>query len=197
VEPIIKGYGISVAFSNCTKVGDDMSKDVLKFFKIDMKYVRDLAQKDDIVYSVSPQVGKENRPFVGIITVCNGKKYCIPLSSPKPKHYKMNNDKDFSKIIVEDKLIGVLNFNCMIPVDDSVLTVLDLRTNPSDTLADKHYKIMCFKQLLWCRANQKTIENKANKLYSIVTETPEKHKNLVHRCCDFKKLEAILEKRTN
>jgi hypothetical protein len=40
-------------------------------------------------------------------------------------------------------------------------------------------------------------DNKANKLYSIVTETPEKHKNLVHRCCDFKKLEAILEKRTN
>jgi protein AbiQ len=41
-----------------------------------MKYVRDLARVDDKVMSVSPQVGKESRPFVGVV-VCNQKK-CVP-----------------------------------------------------------------------------------------------------------------------
>jgi protein AbiQ len=197
VELITKGCGISVAFSNCMKDGDNMIRERLNFFAVDMKYIRDLSQKDDIVYSVSPQIEKEHRPFVGILIICDAKKYYIPLSSPKPKHNKMKNDKDFTKIIVNDKLIGVLNFNCMIPVDDSVLTPLDLKVRQTDTLADRRYKKMCTEQLSWCRSNHEAIETKANKLYKTVTETPEKHRNLVHRCCDFKKLEAILAKRTN
>ena len=39
--------------------------------------------------SVSPQIGKENSPFVGVVVICNDKKYCIPLKSPKPKHQTM------------------------------------------------------------------------------------------------------------
>jgi len=61
----------------------------LSFYQIDIKYVRDLAQKDDAVRSVSPQILKERRPFVGIIIILDDKKYCVPLSSPKPKHEKM------------------------------------------------------------------------------------------------------------
>lgn len=62
-----------------------------------MKYVRDLARSDDKVMSVSPQVGKESRPFVGTVVICNQKKYCVPLTSPKPKHQTMKNDRDFSR----------------------------------------------------------------------------------------------------
>ena len=51
-----------------------------------MKYIRDLAKSDDNVMSVSPQIGKESRPFVGIVVICDKKPYCIPLTSPKPKH---------------------------------------------------------------------------------------------------------------
>ena len=65
-----------------------MKQKRLSFYQIDYKYVRDLANRDDIVRSVSPQIQKENRPFVGIIVVCDDKKYCVPLSSPKPKHEK-------------------------------------------------------------------------------------------------------------
>lgn len=50
-----------------------MKKQRLHLYHIDMKYVRDLARADDKVMSVSPQVGKESRPFVGIVVICNQK----------------------------------------------------------------------------------------------------------------------------
>jgi protein AbiQ len=83
-----------------------------------MKYIRNLAKVDDKVVSVSPQIKKENRPFVGIVVICDSKLYCIPLTSPKLKHQQMKNDKDFSKMFDKNgKLIGAINFNNMIPVD--------------------------------------------------------------------------------
>lgn len=173
-----------------------MKRERLKIYHIDMKYIRDLSNKDDNVMSTSPQINKETRPFVGIVVICNKQKYCIPLSSPKPKHFKMKNDKDFSKIYdKKEKLIGVLNFNSMIPVDDSVIQPIDIRLYSNDSPKDKHYKGLLNDQLDWCNRNQEAIEIKANKLYVLVTETPDKMRNLTRRCCDFKKLEAVLEKR--
>ena len=58
---------------------------VLDFYSIDLKYVRSLSKADDKVMSISPQIGKEIRPFVGVVVLMNGKKYCIPLTSPKDK----------------------------------------------------------------------------------------------------------------
>ena len=43
-------------------------------------------------------------------------------------------------------------------------------------------------QFDWCNDNFDSITKKAEKLYKIVTETPDKMKNLTRRCCDFKKL---------
>jgi hypothetical protein len=42
----------------------------LRLYRMDMKYVRDLARVDDNVMSVSPQVEKANRPFVGVVRRC-------------------------------------------------------------------------------------------------------------------------------
>ena len=106
----------------CRLKGSLMAQDRLKLFNIDMKYVRNLSKADDNVVSVSPQSGKESRPFVGVVVVCQNKRYCIPLASPKPKHERMKSGKDFSKILDKrGKLIGVLNFNNMIPVSEEVL----------------------------------------------------------------------------
>ena len=104
-----------------------------------MKYIRNLAKADDHVMSVSPQAGKKTRPFVGIVVVCGTKEYCIPLSSPKPKHKSMKNDVDFTKIMDGDKLIGVLNFNNMIPVAESCITPLNLRIAGKDDAAARNY----------------------------------------------------------
>ena len=41
----------------------------LKFYKVDMKYIRNLTNVDDKVMSVPPQNNKETRPFLGVIIV--------------------------------------------------------------------------------------------------------------------------------
>lgn len=69
-----------------------MNQERLKLYRIDIKYVRNLAKIDDNVLSVSPQKNKSNRPFVGIIVINQKKKYCVPLSSPKVKHQNMKSD---------------------------------------------------------------------------------------------------------
>ena len=170
-----------------------MGQKRLKLYFIDMKYIRNLAKADDLVMSVSPQVGKETRPFVGIVIVCETQKYCIPLSSPKPKHSSMKNDVDFSKIMDEDRLIGVLNFNNMIPVDESCIFPLNLKVGSNDDISTRKYKIMATKQLSWCRQNQDAIIKKANKLYLLI-KSGKASGILRKRCCDFEKLEAVLRK---
>ena len=75
--------------------------------------------------SVSSQAGKDNRVFVGIVIICGAHRYCIPLSLPKEKHKKMKNFMDFSKIERNGKLLGVLNFNLMIPIEEKQLQLVD------------------------------------------------------------------------
>ena len=107
-------------FKGSEIIGNNLSyhiKDV-EVFEVDMKYIRDLHNADDRVESVSPQIGKSNRVFIGIIVMQHGVKYCIPLSHPKEKHKRMANNAELHKIIVEGKLIGILNFNLMIPVTE-------------------------------------------------------------------------------
>jgi len=186
-----KATDFSVAFLLKENI---MKQKRLMFYHIDMKYIRNLAQKDDIVRSVSPQRGKENRPFVGIVVICKEKKYCIPLSSPKPKHYQMKVKRDLLKIMQNDKIIGILNFNSMIPVDDTLIKPINLQINSTDTPDVKHYKNMTKKQLSWCQKNQDLIVHKANQLYNLVTERPKDSIDLTKRCCDFKKLETVLQK---
>lgn len=173
-----------------------MRKTRLHLYTLDMKYVRDLSKADDKVMSVSPQENKENRPFVGIVVIMDGKKYCIPLTSPKPKHEKMKNDLDFSKMYdAHNRLIGALNFNNMIPVSEEFIKQININPSKNDSPKDKIYKELLNNQLDWCNDNFDSITKKANKLYKFVTQTPEKSRNLTRRCCDFRKLEAVLEKR--
>ena len=76
-----------------------MVQERLNLYLIDMKYVRDLHHADDRVSSVSPQIGNQHRIYVGIVVICNKRKYLIPLSHPVEKHKKMKPWADFDKII--------------------------------------------------------------------------------------------------
>ena len=146
--------------------------------------------------SVSPQIGKSTRPFIGVIVICNDKQYCVPLSSPKEKHKTMKNDVDFMKIFDGDKLIAVLNFNEMIPVRTDVIAPLNMRQEKNDDVKTKHYKKMTSKQLSFCQKNQDTIVRKANRLYDLITSEKASF-NLRKRCCDFVKLESVLARYKN
>lgn len=131
-----------------------------KLYKVDMKYIRNLHNIDDKVLSVSPQNGKDSRVFVGIVVICGVHKYCIPLSSPKKKHMRMKNSMDFSKIEVNGKLLGVLNFNLMIPIEEAQLQVINTTVFRRDRENIKYYKQLCVQELKWCQENNEVICNR-------------------------------------
>lgn len=82
----------------------------------------------------------------------------------------------------------------MIPVENGVVTKVDLHDNHKDTIIQRQRKGLLRKELNWCRNNYELIERRVQKVYALVTETPEKNRNLTRRCCNFKKLENILDK---
>ena len=170
-----------------------MKQQRLSLYNIDIKYIRKLARIDDNVLSVSPQIGKSSRPFVGVVVICDDKQYCIPLSSPKPKHDTMKNQIDFMKIVDNGKIIGVLNFNNMIPINEQCIHKLKLKINKSDLPEDKAYKKLAIKQIEFCQKNQTAIVSKANKLYNVIVSGRANH-SLKKRCCDFCRLEAAVLK---
>ena len=170
-----------------------MKQERLNLFLIDMKYIRNLHHVDDRVSSVSPQIGKQHRIYVGIVVLCNERKYLIPLSHPVEKHKKMRPKADFDKINdKKGKLIGVLNYNLMIPVENAQLRKVDLKIHKKDSVSERHYKQLCIDELTWCRKNQENIVNKANVLYNLCVEESGYHGKI--RCLDFKKLEKICDK---
>lgn len=167
----------------------------LKLYKVDKKYIRDLHRADDRVSSVSPQIGKDRRVFVGILVVGKKYKYVVPLSHPQPKHYKMKPSADFDKIFdKKGRLVAVLNFNLMIPVTDLQLTPIDLKIYDNESEQEKAYKYLCINEIEYCRKADfsKIITDKANTLYDLCSkESGYKGKK---RCLDFKKLESVCER---
>lgn len=157
---------------------------------------------DDKVMSVSPQIHKDTRPFIGIIVVLDKKKYCVPLTSPNKSKFNKKSQIDFIKIqdsSVKDehgapKTIGILNINNMIPVDETVIKRIDLTLHDTDSPDTLRRKGLMIDQLSWCRNNISVIQNRANKVYRLVTELPEQNRNLVRRCCNFQRLEAVLDR---
>ena len=182
-------FDIAIFFS----LGGFMEQGRLKLYRIDMKYVRDLHNADDRVPSVSPQIDKEKRTFLGVVIVCNSRKYVIPLSHPKEKHTRMRTTVDFEKIYNrQGKLIGVLNINLMIPVGNKQLQSLDLKIRSSDSPENIRYKNLCIDEQHWCRENHERIINKANALYKLcTTDSGYKGKS---RCLDFQKLEEVCDR---
>lgn len=169
-----------------------MSNERLNLYHIDMKYIRNLHKIDDHVMSVSPQIGKNTRVFIGIIVVCNKQKYCIPLSSCKPKHINMRDKIDFTKIYDGDQPIAVLNFNNMLPVENAQLTPVDIRINDNDSPQVRNYKKLCQKEIDWCRTHYYDIVNKANVLYTSYLSDTSLH--CQNRCLNFPKLELACAK---
>ncbi|MBO5353588.1 MAG: type III toxin-antitoxin system ToxN/AbiQ family toxin [Lachnospiraceae bacterium] len=170
-----------------------MKQERLNLYRIDMKYIRNLHNIDNRVSSVSPQIGKQHRIYVGIVVICNERKYLIPLSHPVEKHKKMSPRADFDKIFDKHgKLLGVLNYNLMIPVEEQQLIKVNLKEEKMDSAGDKHYKQLCIDELNWCRKNASVIINKANCLYKLcMNESNYKGKD---RCLDFQRLEKECEK---
>ena len=168
-----------------------------KLYNVNIKYIRNLHNVDDNVPSVSPQMGKQTRPFLGIVVLVNGSKYCIPLTSCSDKKSKkfesMRENITFRKICDENgKVLAALNLNNMIPVRDEYVTEIDLRIHPKDTPELIRWKKLCIKELGWCQSNQAEIERLANELYRIYTSDVPFSKRKI--CLDFPALEKECNK---
>lgn len=176
---------------------------LLNMYDVELKYIRDLHNADSNVISQSPQISKDTRRYLGIVIMLNGQKYCIPFSSgQKDKYQSKKSNIDLIKIPdVEKKnnngayvTMAVLNLNNMIPVDESLITKVDLRMLKTDDYAQQRRKRLLQKELAWCRENAELIVRRAQKVYNMVNETPEKSHMLTKRCCNFKKLEDVMQR---
>ena len=161
-------------------------------YQIDIKYIRNLHRIDDRVLSVSPQTGKDERPFLGIIVLCNNQKYCVPLSKPKSKHHKMRNKIDFKKIEKDGQLLGVLNFNLMIPVEEKQIREIDVKIRKHDDSRTRKKKELLLKELLWCNEHLVELCNTANVLYN--SYNSDKQFSARSQCLDFVKMEKECKK---
>ena len=173
-----------------------MTDSRLNLYRVDMKYIRDLHNADDKVSSVSPQIGKENRIYVGIVILCKSQKYIIPLSHPQKKHITMKPSADFDKIYdKKGRLIAVLNFNLMIPVEDRQLIKVDLKIKKTDSYKDIAYKNLCLNEIDYCRNGtmHKLICDKASNLYDLCTNERFNYKGK-ERCLNFRRLEEICKR---
>ena len=154
----------------------------MKFYHIKEDFITYLRQFDTKIAENKNQT----RPYVGIVLEVNSVKYYAPFSSPKPKHKKMKNGKDFRKI--NNGLYGAINFNNMIPVLDSALIEIDIAN-----IADVKYRRLLQNQYNSIKADEKgilkTAENLRKLIFDAETNLSAHDKVIKQRCCDFVLLE--------
>lgn len=193
-----KGYAYRIAF--CVFRGFNM--DIFELYVVNMKYVRNLKNiekkrtgRTNTILSVSSQTHKEGRPFVGIIHMVNGMKYCIPFSSieKKSKYLSMAENITFRKIKNDEgDVIGILNINNMIPVREEYISKFIIDELPTDSKEQADYKRKCKQELEWCNNNASEILRLATELHSIICENrPFKKRNI---CPNYKELEKECSK---
>ncbi len=154
----------------------------MRFYHIKERFVSYLHQFDSKV----AQNKNESRPYVGIVLEIGSVKYYAPFSSPKDKHKKMKNGKDFRKI--NNGIYGAINFNNMIPVLDSALIEIDI-----ENIADVKYRRLLQNQYNFIKKDEKEIKKTAlnlrNLIFSDESKLNEYEKTVKQRCCNLIVLE--------
>lgn len=154
----------------------------MKLYHIKDSYISFLKKLDSKVSNNK----EETRPYIGVVLEINGIKYYAPLSSPKPKHNKMKNAKDFRKI--SGGKYGAINFNNMIPVPEEALIDFDISKEE-----DVKYRRLLQNQYQAISKDEKAIISTATKLRKILisedTTVTDADKRIKDRCCNIKVLE--------
>lgn len=158
----------------------------MKFYNIKDEYINYLKKYDAKV--VDNKKGK--RPYVGVVLEIDGIKYYTPFTSPKEKHRKMMNTKDFRKI--NQGIYGAINFNNMIPVVESALLLIDI-----DAMEDSKYQRLLQNQYKCIKADREQIQLTAKRLRDTLFKKDEElngnDKKIKERCCDLPLLEEVVK----
>lgn len=156
----------------------------MEIYNIKDSYIQFLRQYDTRV----SENKHETRPYIGIVFKLGDMKYYVPLTSPKEKHKKMKNGKDFRKIANGN--LGAINFNNMIPVPDHAIILKDIDNEP-----DQQYKRLLQNQYKEIKADWSAIQKTAEHLRSLVLSSDDKLNNyeklVKERCCDLSLLESV------
>ena len=171
----------------------------LHLYKIDMKYIRDLHNVCEHVLSVSPQTGKDNRHFIGIITMVNNQLYAIPITrhDGKPSKRKtLKNNEGYTKVEMDNgRFVSGINFIDMIPVTERQLIPMDDYTiKKSDSRLEKNRKrdLKYISDYVETDNHSREISDKAKLLYEkYMSGVPFKIKKY---CLPFDKLEEVCKK---
>jgi protein AbiQ len=159
----------------------------VKIYEVEKAYIEYLLTVDETVHKEKDHPGAKTTKYLGVVLEINECKYFAPLTSPKPKHTRMKNDKDFMKI--QGGRLGSINFNNMIPVPPEALISYDLSAEP-----DESYKNILSAQARFIRKNKEDVISTAEVLHEIMTgdkeEDASERERLSNRCCKFKLLEA-------
>ena len=156
----------------------------LKIYYIDGEYVDYLRKWDKKV----PLNKNKTRPYIGIVYKYKNQEYFAPLTSPKPKHLKMN-PKTIDIYKIEDGKLGIININNMIPTPKECL----IEAIPN--VDDEKYKILLQKQISFInkKNNSKILIDKVyyfQKMYRKGFLDPK----ILNRTCNFVLLEEKCEK---
>lgn len=162
----------------------------LKWYVVDKEYVSYLKKFDNKVENIN--YTERLKPYIGILITINEINYYVPISSVKEKHYQMNEDMDFIKIMENNRILGVLNLNNMIPIDNENVRVLkykeidEYRKFKNDKEKHLYISFLSFELGL---INDKIDKIKSNavELYNEKINRP--NSKISKRCCDFKLLE--------
>ena len=156
----------------------------MRFYHIKDDYIAFLRKYDATV----AENKQESRPYVGIVCEINEIKYYAPFTSPKPKHLKMKNGKDFRKI--KQGEYSAINFNNMIPVPDSALILIDIAN-----IADAQYQRLLQNQYKEISKDIVAIEKTACELRTLVFSDDSiltvHDKVIKNRCCNLPVLESV------
>ena len=155
----------------------------MKFYNIKDDYIQFLRAFDTKV----AENKHESRPYVGVVFQIGAIEYYAPFTSPKPKHQRMKNGKDFRKI--NQGKYGAINFNNMIPVPRSALILKNINAEP-----DQQYRRLLQNQFIAIKADwsaiQKTAENLRNLVFTPDDKLGDYDKQIKARCCNLVLLES-------
>lgn len=167
-----------------------MERKKLKWYIVDKDYINYLRKYDNKVENID--YANKLKPYIGILVTINEINYYVPISSAKGKHYKIKEGMDFIKLQEDNKIVGVLNLNNMVPILDNNVTELKYkdiekyREFNSDKERKLYISFLSF-ELDLINAKLEKIRKNALKLYNEKENNP--NSNLSKRCCNFKLLE--------
>ena len=153
--------------------GGGIKLDGFKIYSISDRYIEYLQKYCPNVYSNKVMTRNHNRKYVGIILICGGLCYYIPLSSPKNTDFQRAGNKAVIKksivpimrIVAKNRegnkeLLGTLRISHMIPVPEKELSLYDIK-NESDL---KHRKLV-ENEMIFIRKNRDRIQKNAETIY--------------------------------